>query len=74
MKTNSLNYILASNIRARRMILGVSQESLSEMLDVHRNTISLLETGKRGISLDLLENLAKIFNCQAYELLVPHKP
>lgn len=73
MKTNSLNFILASNIRSRRLILGISQESLSERLDVHRNTISLLETGKRGISLELLENLAKIFNCHAYELLMPPK-
>ena len=74
MKTNSLNYILASNIRSRRMILGISQELLSEMLDVHRNTISLLETGKRGISLELLAAIAKALNCQAYELLIPTKP
>lgn len=74
MKNNSLNYILASNIRSRRMILGISQESLSEMLDVHRNTISLLETGKRGISLELLAAIAKVLNCQAYELLIPPKP
>lgn len=74
MKNHSLNYILASNIRSRRTILGISQESLSEMLDVHRNTISLLETGKRGISLELLADIAKILNCQAYELLIPPKP
>lgn len=74
MKTNLLNYILASNIRSRRMILGISQESLSEILDVHRNTISLLETGKRGISLELLAAIAKALNCQPYELLIPPKP
>lgn len=56
------------------MILGISQESLSEILDVHRNTISLLETGKRGISLELLAAIAKALNCQAYELLIPPKP
>lgn len=74
MKTNSLKYILASNIRSRRMILGISQESLSEMLDIHRNTVSLLETGKRGISLELLAAIAKVLNCQPYELLIPSKP
>jgi len=71
MKTNLLNQILATNLRSYRQRLGISQEKLSELLDVHRNTVALLEAGKRGISLELLEKLAQVLHCEPYELLKP---
>ena len=71
MDTKSLNQILAGNLRHYRLVKGISQESLSELVNVHRNTIPLLETGKRGVSLDLLYKLARVLDCQAYQLLIP---
>lgn len=71
MKPNLLHQILATNIRHYRQQLGISQEKLSELIDVHRNTIALLESGKRGISLELLEKIAQVLHCQPYELLKP---
>lgn len=70
MKNGSLSKILASNIKLRRAALVLSQESLSELMGVHRNTIALLEAGKRGVTLDMLEKLAKALKCEPYELLM----
>ncbi len=71
MKPNYLRQILALNIRHYRTLLGVSQEKLSELLDVHRNTIAMLESKQRGISMELLEKLAAVCKCEPYELLKP---
>lgn len=68
---SALRQILANNIKQYRIKLGLSQEKLSEILDVHRNTIAMLESQQRGISMELLEKLAITFKCHAYELLIP---
>ena len=61
--------LIADNIRTRRTELGISQEKLSEILNVHRNTIAFIEVGKRSASYDMLEKLAKALKCEPYELL-----
>lgn len=71
MKSNYLRNVLASNIRHYRTKLGISQEKLSELLNVHRNTIAMLESQQRGISIELLEKIALVLSCEAYELLKP---
>lgn len=69
MKQNKLINILANNIKSKRLALNITQEQLSEILDIHKNTISLIETGKRWVSADMLENLAVILKCEPFELL-----
>ncbi len=61
--------ILANNIKSKRLALNITQEQLCEILDIHKNTISLIETGKRWVSADMLENLAVILKCEPFELL-----
>ncbi len=69
MKQNKLVNILANNIKSKRLALNITQEQLCEILDIHKNTISLIETGKRWVSADMLENLAVILKCEPFELL-----
>lgn len=70
MKTlKPLNEILATNLKQKRIELKLSQEKLAELLNVHRNTIAFIERKKRSISLELLEKLAEVLNCQASTLI-----
>jgi transcriptional regulator with XRE-family HTH domain len=49
----------ATNLRARRDELGFSQETLAQMCDLDRTTISLLERSKRSPVLDTIVALAR---------------
>lgn len=69
MKQNKLTNILANNIKSKRLALNITQEQLCEILDIHKNTISLIETGRRWVSADMLENLAIVLKCEPFELL-----
>ena len=42
------------NIRLIREKRGYSQDELAEIMDVHRSTISKIETGKFAITIDYL--------------------
>jgi len=72
MKTK-LNEIISQNIKQKRSELKLSQESLAEILNVHRNTIAFIERKKRNVSIDLLEKLAELFKCEPFELLKCNK-
>jgi transcriptional regulator with XRE-family HTH domain len=45
---------LGDNIRTVREKRGYSQEQLAEKMDINRSTISKIENGKFGISVDYL--------------------
>lgn len=49
----------AANLRSHRKRLGLSQEALAELCDLHRTEISLLERRKRSPRLDTIANLAR---------------
>jgi transcriptional regulator with XRE-family HTH domain len=49
----------AANLRDRRKRLGLSQEALAELCDLHRTEISLLERSKRSPRLNTLVDLAR---------------
>ena len=49
----------AANLRDRRKRLGLSQEALAELCDLHRTEISLLERSKRSPRLDTMVGLAR---------------
>ena len=52
-------YGIGDRIKRARKRRGLTQEVLAERIDVERNTISMIETGKREPSLDVL---VKIMN------------
>ena len=54
---------LGKNIAKYRKIKKLSQNSLSDMLDISREHLAKIETAKRGISIHLLFDL-----CDALEI------
>jgi putative transcriptional regulator len=51
-----------------------SQAQLAELLDVSRQTINAIETGKYDPSLPLAFKLAKLFTCQIEDIFDPEAP
>jgi putative transcriptional regulator len=60
-------------IRERREALGWSQTELADRLDVSRQTIHAIETGKYDPSLPLAFKLARLFGA-AIETLFDDRP
>jgi transcriptional regulator with XRE-family HTH domain len=54
----SMRQKFAENLRANRQRLGLSQEALAEICDLHRTAISLLERCKRSPRLETIVILA----------------
>jgi transcriptional regulator with XRE-family HTH domain len=60
--------ILANNIKNRRAQLGLTQEQLSERMDVSWLSIALIETQKRWVSPEMLEKIAAALRCSEKDL------
>ena len=59
---------MINSVRHRRELRGLSQAALGEMLDVSRQTINSIETGKYDPSLPLAFTLSRFFSCTIEEL------
>lgn len=59
---------LGRNIFNARKVKGMTQNQLAEKLDISREHLAKLETGKRRISLKLLFNLSEILEVTESEL------
>jgi len=51
--------LLGAEVKRRRSKLGISQEELGERAALHRTYVSDVEAGKRNLSLESLERLAR---------------
>lgn len=60
--------VLGLNIQKARKAKGFSQNILAEKLDISREHLAKLETGKRRISLKLLFLLAEVLEIEEAEL------
>jgi transcriptional regulator with XRE-family HTH domain len=69
-KQKSERAILAENVEALRLALGVSQEKLGELAGLHRTYVSQVERQKVNITLDSLEKLAAVFHVRVTHLFV----
>jgi transcriptional regulator with XRE-family HTH domain len=54
-----LQPLLGEHIRKLRLQKGLSQEALAEGADIHRNFLSEIERGKKGMSLETLFRLSR---------------
>lgn len=57
-------------VKDKRMTLGMTQDELSEMLNVSRQTIISLEKGRYNPSITLAFKLSKLFHCSIEELFI----
>ena len=64
--------ILGNNVRQLRTKKGWSQLFLADKLDVSVSFISIIESGQRGVSLPLVEDIASVFNVPIPYLFTDH--
>jgi len=60
---------LARNVKRLRMARGWTQQELADRINVRRPYITQIEGATRGVSLEVLEQLAKAFRVKASALL-----
>ena len=60
---------LGLTIRAYRIAMGISQEKLAELADVHRNYIGKIERGEQNITINSLCQLATVFEKPLSEIM-----
>ena len=58
MSRTRFSFVFNQVVRKRRLAKGLSQEALSELADVDRTYVGLLERGKRSAGLDVAKRLA----------------
>jgi len=68
-----LNELFGNNVRLHRDIRHWSQEKLAEHMNVSKNTIHEIETGKKFVRLQRLIDFAAAFNIEVYQLFLPEK-
>jgi transcriptional regulator with XRE-family HTH domain len=68
-KVTKSREVLAANMRRRRETLGMSQEKLAEVADLHRTYVSSVERCQRNIGIDGIERIAKALRVKVSELL-----
>lgn len=61
---------LGINIRKERKRKNITQEELSSNIGISRNYLSLIETGKRSVTLEILVKIADELECTTDKLLV----
>ena len=57
------------NVKFARMKKGLTQEQLSEMMNIHITYLARIDTGKINMSLGKILELAKILNVDINKLL-----
>lgn len=60
----------ASNVRAVRVSLNLSQEELADKAGLHRTYISDIERCRRNVTLDAIQKIANALDVSPYVLLV----
>ncbi|MEM8504168.1 MAG: helix-turn-helix transcriptional regulator [Cyanobacteria bacterium P01_D01_bin.1] len=58
-----------SEVKRRRIALGLSQEELAYFCELHRTYIGSIERGERNISLQNIVSISKALKCSPGELL-----
>jgi putative transcriptional regulator len=61
---------LKNFVEQEREKKGLTREELAKLVDVSRQTIYFLETGKYNPSLQLAYKLAQVFNCLIEDLFI----
>lgn len=64
--------ILGDNIRRLRISKGWTQVYLADVLELTPSFFTLVESGQRGMSLEVVEATAEIFNVPVASLFIDH--
>lgn len=66
---NNIKIRFGKRIRELRLLRGISQEKLSELANIDRTYIADIESGKRNVSIVIIEKLSKAFETPLHDLL-----
>ena len=69
MNKKELLKIFGKNVKIERIKKDLTQEQLSEKMDVSQNYIACIETGKQNMSLGKILELAQNLNTDIHNLL-----
>jgi transcriptional regulator with XRE-family HTH domain len=69
LKTQELKLTISQRIRENRKAAGLTQEELSDKIDIAPQYLSRLETGHRSPSLNIIVALAEVLNTTPSALL-----
>ncbi len=67
---DDIKCIFGTAVKNLRQEKGITQEKLAEFLDIERQTVATIETGKRFVSSELLSKLCNFFNVEPYVFFV----
>jgi transcriptional regulator with XRE-family HTH domain len=70
----ALHEHFVTNLRRRRLELGMTQRQLADLVGVSHVFVSQIESGKTGQTLDTIERFAKALRCAPLTLLVEPEP
>lgn len=68
-KFESARERVARNLRQKRLELGLSQEALADLSELHRTYVGSIERAERNVSIDNVERLATALGVDVCELL-----
>jgi transcriptional regulator with XRE-family HTH domain len=68
-KKNPLQEAFGKIVRKKRLALGLSQEKLAELSELHFTYISSVERGERNISLCNVAKIARALACKMKDLM-----
>jgi transcriptional regulator with XRE-family HTH domain len=76
MKDNLITDQLGKNIRELRLKMGLTQEELAELTQIHSVYVSNIETGLRNITVVKAFKIAQALNCDISDLFkgIPPSP
>ncbi|WP_340382244.1 helix-turn-helix transcriptional regulator [Streptomyces sp. SS7] len=60
-----------ARLRRKRVEAGLTQKDLAQRVGVTKGHMSLVESGRRGASPDLLKRLAAVLDCAVADLMPP---
>ena len=63
--------VLGGNVRALRTRLGISQEELADLCNLHRTYVGAIERAERNVTLSTLEVFSKALGVSVPYLLTP---
>jgi len=66
----NIREILGSNLKKLRLQKGWTQIFVAENLQITESFLSQIESGKKGISLDLIESFSNFFNVPIASLFI----
>ena len=69
MPKSDISIRFGNRLREVRSAVGISQEKLGERAGLHRTFISMVERGKRNVTIETVEKLATALNCRMGELM-----